>query len=106
MKINNMRMSQSQSKLKAFFDLELDNGIVIKGLKVAEGPTGLFVGMPSEKDQNGKYWDKVYIPKELKEEVNQLALGEYRRLSGGGSSAPSSASSSAPSSAPDSDLPF
>ena len=102
MKINNMRMTQSQSKLKAFFDLELDNGIVLKGMKIAEGPTGLFVGMPSEKDQNGKYWDRVYIPKDLKEEVNQLALTEFRRLSGGGSTAPAQGGGSAP----DSDLPF
>ena len=100
MKINNPRMSQSQSNLKAFFDLELDNGIVLKGFKIAQGPSGLFVGVPSEKDKDGKWWDRVFVPKALKEELNELAVGEYRKMSGSGGAS----STAAP--APDSDLPF
>jgi DNA-binding cell septation regulator SpoVG len=88
-KILNLRVSQFESKVKAFFDVGLDNGIVIKGFKIAQGPSGLFVGMPSEKDKDGKWWDRVVIPRELKEELNQLAVDEYQKTSsGGGNPAP------------------
>jgi DNA-binding cell septation regulator SpoVG len=82
MKVLNMRLAQGTSNLKAFFDVETGESITIKGFKVAQSATGLFVGMPSEKDQNGKWWDKVIMPKELKAELQELALEEYRTLSG------------------------
>jgi DNA-binding cell septation regulator SpoVG len=98
--IQQLRVMTGASKLKAFFNLELDNGIVVKGFKIAEGPSGLFVGMPSEKDKDGKYWDRVFIPRELKEEVTTLAIGAYDAfVAGGGQSAPT-AEPSTP------DLPF
>ncbi len=82
MKVLNMRLAQGTSNLKAFFDVETSESITIKGFKVAQSATGLFVGMPSEKDQNGKWWDKVIMPKELKAELQEMALEEYRGLSG------------------------
>jgi DNA-binding cell septation regulator SpoVG len=97
----NMRLAQGASALKAFFDVETSEQIVVKGFKVAQSATGLFVGMPSEKDQNGKWWDKVIMPKELKVELNEMALKEYHTMSGGGSMA-----NSAPPPPKDSDLPF
>jgi DNA-binding cell septation regulator SpoVG len=88
-KILNFRVLQSESKVKSFFDVGLDNGIIMKGFKIAQGPTGLFVGMPSEKDKDGKWWDRVFIPRELKDELTQLALQEYEKASsGGGAAAP------------------
>ena len=101
MKILNMRLAQGTSALKAFFDVQTGESITIKGFKVAQSATGLFVGMPSEKDQNGKWWDRVIMPKELKAELTEIALQEYRALAGGASVAP-------PPEAPsrDSDLPF
>lgn len=96
-----MRLAQGTSALKAFFDVETGETITIKGFKVAQSATGLFVGMPSEKDQNGKWWDKVIMPKELKAELTEMALQEYRALTGGGPSAPPQGPSSR-----DTDLPF
>jgi DNA-binding cell septation regulator SpoVG len=99
-KILNLRVSQFESKVKAFFDVGLDNGIVMKGFKIAQGPSGLFVGMPSEKDKEGKWWDRIVIPRELKDELNQLAVAEYQKASpGGGSPAPQRDQ-------PETDLPF
>lgn len=91
MKVVNLKHINA-GKLKAFFDLELDNGIVIKGFKIAEGPTGVFVGCPSEKDKEGKYWDKVFLPNEIKNEVSELAFEVY--------------GNPAPKSDPKGDLPF
>ncbi len=84
MKILNMKQFSGSNNLKAFFDLETSEGIVIKGFKISDGKNGLFVAAPSEQDKNdkSKYWDKVLVPKELKEELTSLALEEYSKLSG------------------------
>ena len=82
MKILNMKLSSGSGSLKAFFDLETSEAITMKGFKVAEGKNGLFVGVPSDQDKNDKtkYWDRVLVPKELKAELNDLALQEYSKL--------------------------
>ena len=99
MKVINMRLSGSASKIRGYFDVETSEGITVKGFKIAEGPTGLFVGMPSEKDKNGKWWDRVVMPKELKDNLSGLAMQEYEKLQSG-ESIPDSHPANAP------DLPF
>ena len=43
----------SWGKVRAFFDLESSDGFTIKGFKIVEAITGLFVGFPSVKDKDG-----------------------------------------------------
>jgi DNA-binding cell septation regulator SpoVG len=83
MNVVNMKQFSGSNGLKAFFDLETSEGITIKGFKVAEGKSGLFVGVPSDQDKNdkGKYWDKVLMTKEVKETVTKLAMAEYAKFS-------------------------
>ena len=100
MQIKNMRVVTS-GKLKAFFDWELDSGIVIKGFKIADGSNGMFVAMPSEKGKDEKWYDRVTIPKELKEELQTVALGHFEAMLAG---APESQAPSGP--ADGGDLPF
>ncbi len=75
---------------KAFVDLETNEGIIIKGFKLIMGPTGLFLGAPSEKGKDGKWRETVVIPKNLRDELNRMAVGEYDRLrtSGGNTREP------------------
>ncbi len=80
MQIVSMKTAGGTSKIKAFFDLETPDHIIIKGFKLAEGPNGLFVGMPSEKGSNGKWFDRIVMPKEIKDVVTDLALVEYKKL--------------------------
>lgn len=65
---------------KAFLDLVSAEGIILKGFKLILGPTGLFVGAPSEKGKDGKWRETIIIPKELRDEVNRMAVGEYDRM--------------------------
>ena len=44
------------------------------------GPTGLFVGAPSEKGKDGKWRETIVIPKDLRDEVNRMVVGEYDKL--------------------------
>tara|TARA_Y100000994_G_scaffold210099_1_gene183823 strand:- start:658 stop:1008 length:351 start_codon:yes stop_codon:yes gene_type:complete len=64
-------------KIKAFFDLRTDEGFVIKGFKLIHGINGLFVGNPSQKGNDGEYYDTIFAEKELKDELSQIAIDHY-----------------------------
>ena len=75
MKISRMNRV-NMNKLRAFFDLELDIGITIKGFKLVEGINGLFVSMPSQQ-KDGEYFDTIFCAKDVRGEINRIALNEY-----------------------------
>ena len=77
MKISRMNPFNGSSKTVAFFDVETEEGINIKGFTLVEGSNGLFVGVPSEKGKDDKYYDRVYVPKELKEQLTDMAISMY-----------------------------
>jgi DNA-binding cell septation regulator SpoVG len=87
MKISRMNPFEGESKTAAFFDVETDEGINIKGFTLVEGTNGLFVGIPSEKGKDGKYYDRVYLPKELKEQLSEMAISTYNESKGNATSA-------------------
>ena len=78
----NMRIYNGDSNLKAFFDIETDEGFLMKGFKIVDGSNGLFVSAPSEKAKGGKYYDRVRIPKELTDDLLEKALVDFRELGG------------------------
>ena len=68
-------------KLRAFFDLRTNEGIVVKGFKIVEGINGMFVGMPSQKGKEEEYFDTVFMDQGLREELSQVALEAYNNPS-------------------------
>ena len=76
MKIGEMKKG-SWNKIRAFFDIITEEGFTLKNFKLVEGINGLFVGFPSQKGNDDEYHDTVWADKELKVEVNKLALEEY-----------------------------
>ena len=76
MKIERMNKG-SWGKVRAFFDLNTTEGFTIKGFKIIEGINGLFVSMPSQKGSDGEYYDSVFATKELRDELNKIALDNY-----------------------------
>jgi len=72
MKISRMNPFNGTGKTVAFFDVETNEGINVKGFTLVEGANGLFVGVPSEKGKDDKYYDRVYVPKELKEQLTLM----------------------------------
>ena len=89
MKVSRMKTGE-WGKLRAFFDLEV-SGFTIKGFKIVEGSNGLFVSMPSQKNEEGEYNDTVWVDKDTRSKLNEVALEAYskgdtpRRMSGGSS---------------------
>jgi stage V sporulation protein G len=64
-------------KIKAFFDVQTDDGFVMKGFKLIHGINGLFVGFPSRKGDDEEYYDTIYAERELKDELSQMAIDYY-----------------------------
>ena len=62
MKIDRMNKG-SWGKVRAFFDLQTEEGFTLKGFKLIDGISGLFVGFPSQKDQDGEYRDTIWAEK-------------------------------------------
>ena len=84
MKIERMNKG-SWGKVRAFFDIRTEEGLVVKGFKIMEGINGLFVSMPSQKGKNqqgeDEWFDTVWVEKDLRDQLNQMALNEYGSLS-------------------------
>ncbi|MBU1101389.1 MAG: SpoVG family protein [Bacteroidetes bacterium] len=81
MKITRMHPLNNDSKTAAFFDLETSDNIVIKGFTLIKGVKGLFVGVPSEKGKDDKYYEQVLIPNDMKKELNDMAVKKYDEVS-------------------------
>ena len=64
-------------KIRAFFDLQTSDGCTIKGFQLVEVINGLFVGFPSQKGNDDEYYDTVWADKDVKDQVNQLAIKAY-----------------------------
>ncbi|MCG6912299.1 SpoVG family protein [bacterium BMS3Abin03] len=73
--------NDSGGKTAAFFDIETNDGIIIKGFRIVNGANGLFVSAPNDKGKDGKYYDNVILPNEMKSEVEKQAIEEYNKLS-------------------------
>ena len=77
-----MNPLKGESKTAAFFDIQTEEEIIIKGFRIVNGANGLFMAAPDEKGKDGKFYDKVIVPKELKDKLEKMALDEYARLKG------------------------
>lgn len=80
MKIARMNPYDGESKTAAFFDLETNEGIVIKGFTLVEGQNGLFVSVPSSKGKDDKYYEKVILPQDLKKQLGEMAIEKYNEV--------------------------
>jgi len=69
----------SGGKTAAFFDIQTGEKIIIKGFRIVNGSSGLFVSSPDEKGKDGKYYENVILPKEMKTELEKLAIEEYNK---------------------------
>lgn len=82
LKVTSVRIElaeRTDSKLKAKATVEINNAFAIKDIRIVEGNSGLFVAMPSRKNNDGKYYDIVDIySNDFKKELNDAILKYYR----------------------------
>lgn len=70
----------SDTKTRAFAQVVLNGALRLTNLRVVEGENGLFVGYPSEKSKDGKYFDIVHpITRECRNVIQQAILPIYEK---------------------------
>ena len=68
------------SRLKAFVDFTIDDCLAIKGAKIIEGNSRLFVAMPGKLNKEGKEENVVFpTNKEMREKLETAIMDEYNR---------------------------
>ena len=68
---------EGNGKLAAFFDVQTDDGIIIKGFRLINGPKGKFISPPSDKGKDGKYYESVILPRDIRDNLEKIAIEQY-----------------------------
>lgn len=72
---------RDEEKLKAFVNITFDDVFVIRGLKVIQGKSGLFVCMPSRKLNDGSYKDIAHpINNDFRQKMEGIILNRYEEM--------------------------
>lgn len=82
-KIYPFDLGSSQSSLRAYADVVLDDLVLIKGFRVlAVKSGGLFIGAPSKMGKDGKYYDQVeFKTEEFQSLLRSRILEAYKEFS-------------------------
>ena len=79
-KVERLYRLDTDTELKAFADISIDDSIVIKALRIVQGKDGLFVGMPKELGKDGRWYDRVAVLKEeIKNAITDIVLSTYNK---------------------------
>src|SRR6476620_11154244 len=79
--ITEVRVSlRNDDKLKAFVSITLTDSLVIRGLKIIKGNSGLFVAMPSRKRPDGQHQDLAHpINDATRKYLTDIVMAEYQK---------------------------
>ncbi|HOW36578.1 MAG TPA: SpoVG family protein [Candidatus Omnitrophota bacterium] len=70
-------------RIKAFVDMNVGDALVIRGLKIIEGPNGLFVSMPQEQGKDKKWYDTIRcMSDDVRAQITQCVLEGYESGAG------------------------
>ncbi len=80
MEITEVRISLvNESKLRAFVSITIDDCFVVRGIKIIQGPNGLFVSMPSRRTSRGTFQDIAHpIREEMRQKMDRLILDAFQ----------------------------
>ena len=69
-----------EGSLKAFVDVKVSDALILKGLRIVSGKTGLFVSMPRTQGKDGKWRDNI-VPRseELRQQINETVMAAYQK---------------------------
>jgi len=68
--------------MKAAFKVITEEGIEIDGFKIVEHRGELVVRVPSQKGANNRWYDRVQMPRELRDQLERDAMEAYRTAAG------------------------
>jgi len=77
-KVTRLHRLETDSSVKAFVDIAVNDSFLLKGLRIVQGKKGLFVSMPREKGSDGRWYEVVSLLDPLvRQEVFSLVLKEF-----------------------------
>jgi stage V sporulation protein G len=73
-----LHRNENSSALKAFADVVFNEQILVKGMRIIEGRSGLFITMPQIRGKDRKWYPTTMLLDEnLKEEVQEALFEAY-----------------------------
>jgi stage V sporulation protein G len=76
--VQRMYRFETDRPLKAFVDIIINDALLVKGCRVMEGKTGLFVSMPREQAKDKKWYDTVRcLTQEVRDHITRVILETY-----------------------------
>ena len=71
----------NEDLVRAYVDIVFDSCFMVGEIRVMQGPTGLFVSFPAEKQRDGTYLDIAYPANaETRRMIQQAILAEYEKV--------------------------
>ncbi len=68
----------NEERLKAYVSITIEGCFVVRDLKVIQGPTGLFVAMPSKKRKDGQFRDIAHpLNQETRAHIEEMVFAAY-----------------------------
>ena len=78
-KILKMSKVKDQGAIKAFFDVQIDETLIIKGIRVVQGLNGLKVRLPFKQGRDGQQYSLVSpASKEVANHLNEAIIKAYK----------------------------
>jgi stage V sporulation protein G len=69
---------RDEEKLRGFANVTFDNAFVVRGMKIIQGATGIFVSMPSRRRPNGTHQDVAHpVNAEMRQLIESKVLEAY-----------------------------
>lgn len=70
----------NEDRLKAYVSITIDSSFVVRDLKIIQGPSGLFVAMPSKKRKDGQFRDIAHpLNQETRTQIEDLIFEAYEK---------------------------
>ncbi len=74
-----LRRAGGGERVRAAASICIDGQFVVHGLRVIEGPNGLFVSMPARRTNGGDYRDMAHpVTAEAREQIQSAVLAAYQ----------------------------
>lgn len=70
----------NEERLKAYVSITIDSSFVVRDLKIIQGPSGLFIAMPSKKRKDGQFRDIAHpLNQETRAMIEDMVFDAYEK---------------------------
>lgn len=71
----------TEGLVKGYADIVFDNCFMIEGIRIIQGPAGLFISFPTKKRIDGTHWDIAFpVNAKTRNMIQQAILEKYEKI--------------------------